>query len=481
MSNSTWVHLTVFGATLVVFAWVAMRGRRSISSVAGFFHSPVPRKNLASLVASNITIGTGLGYLLVGGRQNGLAMLLAPVGVLIGYLVLERLTRREFVHVLSADHNFFVGADALISSARGGRPSRLSPLVLAPLLSVFLLLFAYELFVSSQVIAGLMFNDAGIRGEVVVVTALFLFSLVLTVRGGIHAVFETDTVQLVGIVGFLLALVAGVYFSEAPQPAERKVHVDLQVLATVLLALVSAVATQIYSLLNFQIVSNLDQAKKRRAVLRRASLLIAAMLAVVVAVGAMGGIAWERGLSSGISELFAPMQTHSLGRVVLGMLIIGGTSIVVSTADSLMLTLTMFTYENFLAGRSNQATDPRQEIGLARKLMTVLFLAAFSVLSVMYYLRPDVFFLLLAIGTGAAVFAPLIVVIGVMSGSPGRLEVLSPVVLACFTVLFFSAMGVGLWLSTTSPAAVPYVSLSFLTLSSALAAALAWISRSMRN
>ena len=221
--------LITFSLTLILFALVVMRVRKLIRSPSDFFHSSAERPNLASLVAANITIGTGVSYLLLGGSQNGLLMLLVPLGVLVGYFSLEWFATHKVSSAIHASGNFFTGARELIDRARPGQSSYFGWLVLVPLLVCFLLLFAYELFVSSQLIAGLIFSPVSMRHEVVIVTALFSASLFYTSLGGVVSVFRTDFLQLLGILVFLVTLILGAFSLRSPLPIDTWIRADLQI------------------------------------------------------------------------------------------------------------------------------------------------------------------------------------------------------------------------------------------------------------
>ena len=66
--------------------------------------------------------------------------------------------------------------------------------------------FAYELFVASQLITGLVYGAASSEREAVIACVLFGASLAYSLYGGVNAVFRTDHVQLIGIVLFVVIL-----------------------------------------------------------------------------------------------------------------------------------------------------------------------------------------------------------------------------------------------------------------------------------
>ena len=90
----------------------------------------------------------------------------------------------------------------------------------------------------------------------------------------------------------------------------------------------------------------------------------------------------------------------------------------------------------------------------------VIVLSAFA-----FFTKPSVFFTLLAIASGAESLAPLILLIGFLSSSPGRLGVLTNNRLWVYFIVFCGAVASNLTLSVLNPTWVPYVSLSFLAVS----------------
>ena len=479
MTDASWIGLGAFVGTLILFALTVMRVGKSIRSAATFFHSSGARQNLVSLIAANITIGTGISYLLVGGQQNGILMAVVPLGIVAGYFGLEQLARGGVSEEIANHRNFFSGVGALIVREGGGRGGRFSWMVLAPLMTVFLLVFAYELFVSSQLIAGLVFATGSPLVEAAIACILFVASLSYSLYGGINAVFRTDQIQLVGIVLFVGVLTTGVLAFEEPLPSRGWISSDSHVVASVAVAAVAAVATQLYSLINWYMISNLRESGTRRRVLRGSAIVTGALLIPVVLAGAISSVDWSEGLSTGVTSLFAPLHDSVPGALVLAVIVAGATCVVVSTTDSLLVSLTMFAYDELLLHDSQSESNGRAAVRKARRVMAGLFLMGFVALSLMYYFRPNIFYLLLAIGTGAAVFAPLIVLVGFLSKREGGLAAISAGALWMFTGLFLLAVPVGLWCSVAHPPAVPYVSLAFMLL--AVVAAFSIAAGAMRD
>ena len=84
-----------------------------------------------------------------------------------------------------------------------------------------------------------------------------------------------------------------------------------------------------------------------------------------------------------------------------------------------------------------------------------------------FFIKPNVFYTLLAIAAGAEVLVPLVILIGLLSRQPNSMRVLSNPRLWVYGVLFVVAIVLNLSLATLAPSWVPIGSLACLSLSSA--------------
>jgi len=90
-----------------------------------------------------------------------------------------------------------------------------------------------------------------------------------------------------------------------------------------------------------------------------------------------------------------------------------------------------------------------------------LFGIGYLILSLFNYLRPDIFYLLLSIGSGIDIFSPLVVLAGVLSRYPSGLTVLTDRAMTVYAVMFILAVGSNIYLTSVAPNIVPFVGLSF--------------------
>ena len=334
---------------------------------------------------------------------------------------------------------------------------------------MFILIFAYEIFATSQLLSGLVFEEPTQGSQIFISAIIFLASLLYCGFAGVKAVFRTDQIQLIAILLFTGVMV-WIAFQPVSSTSQDLVasglKMDQQTLINVTLAVVATLSTQFYSLINWFTVSNIKEEKQRKSVLRGSAVLIAIILAIFIALGASIPLDWSGGLSSAVTSLFTPVSEQGvMGKLIMIVIILGLTSIVISTVDTLMISLTMYVHDVIFKRDSKNTDQSKEALAFARTLLLSLFAVAFIFLAGMYYAKPNIFYLLLAIASGAAIYTPLIIAIGYLANKPQQLSVIGNGILLLYLMLVISAMSINLWASASYPALVPYISLIFLVLS----------------
>jgi hypothetical protein len=468
----SWVSFLAFVAVLALVVW---RQARRVESVRDFFHSPEPRKNLISLVAASTSVGTGISYLLFSGYQNGLLMLLIPLAMLAGYLLLELFVSNVVPQELLTDGNYFANAKASIERVRNAK-SRIFPLASGPLIFVFVLLFSYEIFVTSQLLDGFFFSQGSQATQFAISVMLFVVTLAFCYSAGVRAVFETDKLQFLGLVLLIgILLYASVELTGGQQRTATWLRYDSQTLTGVGFAAIAALTTQFYSLVNWYAISNLEAPAPRRWVLRTAPIVMVVLFGSVVVAGAIAPVDWSGGLAGAMRQYLAPFQANRVALIVLvACVIVGLASIILSTADTLMLSLTMYVHENWARANPGAARGHLQGV---KRLLAGLFLIAFLLTAGLYYIAPNLFFFLLAIASGATVYAPLVILMGFLARQGRRIAVLSNAALSLYFVLFVSTMSFTLWATIAQQELVPVISLVHFGASVVLSLILFMVSR----
>lgn len=457
------ITLAVFIVCLIGFCLIAIPARSTVTSPKSFFHSSSTRLNTISLVVANMTVGTGVAYLLASGHTNGILTLLISGGVFVGYRILRWFVSDVIPERIKAAPNFFSGIKSGIEEERT-ELSIIGWTVSAPLIFIYTLVLGFEIFASSQIFAGLMFGVSGVQTQILLSVVLFTVSLVLAWSGGVSGVFRNDRLQFVLILFFLVVLTVltarGIFFegkATGINPAWFKA--DTSTLLNLAMAILSSITTQIYSLFGWYALSNIKENSEQQKLLVTASLLIGGFIAILLAIGALSNVNWPAGIATGIAELVGTLQADGIfGDVIVAVIIVGLLSILLSTTDSLVLSLTMFIYDNVLGKDSMSENADSAAIKSIRKLMGSIFTLAFLALALMHYASPNIFYLLLAIASGAEVFAPAIILFGFLAKEQ-HLCVLSNKVLLVYLVLSVSTLATNLTLSAASPKLVPFVSL----------------------
>ena len=468
-----------FVATLLLFLVLGMSGIKRIRSVGDFFHKPDFSSNIIALLVANVTLGTGLAYLLTSGAKNGLLMLVIPVGIIVGYWLLAKFIIGLPDQFQSSGKNMlYTMREGISSDGRQGKFLGVSVFdisVTVPLILVYLLIFAYELFASSKIMGAMIFPHQLDKASLIVAVAIFVSTLVYCLMGGVQAVFRTDKLQLIGIIIFVGLLVFSGYFLNGSAHQNEATHsafkFDNQIIINSIIAFIAAVATQFYSLLNIYASSNLTDTASRVRLMRWNGFLVALALSPIVIIGATANFDLAKGIAPVISHIAGEAQDIAIvGPGLLFLVVFGMTAVVVSTTDILILSLSYFIYENIIEGDFESGS--KEAIKSVRILMLSLFAVAFLLLAGMFWLSADLFYLLLSIANGPIIYVPLIIAAGVLAREKEGLKTISNSWLLFFLFLFVSASFSSLTVLKNMPTIVPYLSIIHLSIASFAAAAI---------
>lgn len=417
---------------VIVMAAISVRASRGIWSPQGFFHEKSLLNNTLSLVAANITVGTGLVYLLSAGQEHGGLMVLVPISSILGYVWLSREVRRAGSS-LPAGRDLLSAAQDQLAGSVSLRP------VLVCVLTVYTLVLGFELVVAPQIIAPLVTPSPGAWASVVLSVYLFLVALLTVVFGGIRGIFRTDKAQLAGIV-FLTAviLLSIIGLSNEARPATRAVfRTDPAVLIALVTACLAAFMTQFLNILNWGIISHLEQSG-RSVVLLVAGVVSGSLLLIYVLFGAVASShgADAQQLLLGSYGTLAEQSTV-LSWLVCGLVVYGLASATCSTADSLIMTVAQMAYDG-LVGRQSSSTDSSRASLLQLKLtIAATSILCFLAIVLMRQYAGTFFSLLLMLASGAMVFAPFLWLLARLTAAAKLAAVLSRQVVLGFVALFF--------------------------------------------
>ncbi len=435
------LNLVLFVLAVCAFAWIGFSASRKASSAQDYFHHPDLRKNVVSLTATNITLGTGLVYLVSGAQQNGLLMLLTVLCVGIGYWLLALFLERATLVSLRTGKNFLASIDAQIEQTTG-QPSLFAKTVSGSLVFVFTLLLAFEIFASAKVISPFLFKTPTIQVEAIISISIFCITVLYSLLGGVRALFGVDVIQVP-----LICLFLPVFFLTAipdlNQPSVilsrlgSTLKTSPHVLMAIFIACIGSICTQFYSILNWGAVSNVELAHQQK-LLKRVGCLTSCVLLVFVLVGLLhppgvNGQTWQD-LIQNYSALSS--QTTLKAFAFSAIIMLGMASILLTTTDSVVVNCILFWYDN-LAGGNSKATDSnRAQLSKIRFIGFITFSSCFGVLMCINYFQPDPFFLLLSMAGGVVVFAPMIVTAGYLASRGNSLRLFTRRVVLLYVALF---------------------------------------------
>jgi len=459
------VNFYLFIAVSVVFACIGFSAAKRQKSVSDYFHHSSLTKNVFSLSATNITLGTGLVYLITGAQRNGLLMLLPVFCVGIGYWLLSEFIERAASITTRSGKNFLASVDAEIRIATG-KSSIFAIVVSLSLVFVFVLLLAFEIFASSKVISPFLFKTPRPSSEVALSILIFCVTVLYALLGGIRATFGVDFVQVPLICLFLPIFVISA-IPEWNHPIRvisrlgENFKTDANVVVAIVIACMNSLATQFYSLLNWGAVSNMELSNQRK-MLRRVGLATTVVLAFFVLVGLLHqkgttGEAWQ--------DLVMHFSTlgHSVsikGYLFSGIITLGMASILLTTTDAVVVNCVLFTYDNVFGGDSKAIESNPRALRTIRLIGTVAFGACFAVLCAINYLQPDPFYLLLSMAGGVVVFAPMIITAGFLASKNNSLKVFTRWVVLAYLSIFIAAGIADVIFLTRRSSLVPYIGLS---------------------
>lgn len=476
------LNFYLFAAAVIAFAWIGFSASRREHSTKDYFHDDKLHKNVVSLAATDVTLGTGLVYLVIGAQHNGLLMLLVPAMVWLGYFLQGCYLERATAVAARTRKNFLAGVNELITKETGN-PSPFGRIVSGSLVLVFVLILAFEIFASSKVVAPFLFKEANLSAEAWVSVIVFCITLTYTLLGGIKAVFSVDFIQVPLICLFLPVLLwtsipAIRDPSQLPIQLAHTLKLDWVALVAVAIACMNAVTTQFYSILNWGAISNVGIHNQKK-LLNRVGLISGAVLLLFVLVGLLHPVAPGKQAWQEISANYAVLSSQSgiVACIVSGVLLLGMASILLTTTDAVVINTILFWYDNIAGGDSLSVERNAKELRRIRRIGVAAFTLCFAVLMTINYLQPDPFYLLLSMAGGVVVFAPMIATAGYLCSIQGAARVFTPVVIYAYFGIFALAGVVDVVLLAEKSSLVSYVGLGAFLASVALSLALIAVSR----
>lgn len=402
-----------FFISIIVYAVLAQRQVRLIETPWDFFHRSDYQPNVISWTAANITLGTGLFYILSGSYSTGLLFLATPVSVAIGYFILSWFTRDIVPANLWNDDNIIKAIGKELDGSKSNTIMSFAVLLSAIMILVYIFLLSFEIFVSSRFLSSVMFVSADRSYQIFVDIVVFLVALIYTMWGGFRAVVSTDKIQFIFIVGFtiLIFLLLGFHHGEASAAASHSIiRFDGQTILAMFSAILAAISTQFYSILNWNAAS---QTSERDKLFRAVGILTALILGVFTVAGLIFSPAGDPLVQ--LDHIIGALgkSTHPISILTIVALSIGMSAVVFSTVDSLIISISKFAYENLPAVAHSH--DSASSLSLIRRSIIVYFSISFLVLLMFWLIQPNIFMLLLTLVSGMDVIPPMIITLIVLA------------------------------------------------------------------
>ena len=451
----------VFLGVSIFFLFIAVYSGRNIESVKEYFHRTGDMDWFLSLSAANVTLGTGVVYYLSSSGRFGLFMLLSPAMVLVGYMFFAKLLNDRPNLQNASSGNFLKWVDAQQGDTAHRITSRVSFYPTLSLVLTFILILAYEIYASATIFNQILFDTPTNQTTIYIASLIATITMFYALWGGVVAVLKTDRIQIIGVLAVLGLLAYASLQKVGADTASINIpifHKNPDIYWGIAAAVCGAIATQFYSLLNWGAVSNFPKGHNPSRSLRATGVLTFLMLSVLVLIGLYSG-SGDASISfkSIVNEPF--LQTPNFWAYLL---VAGMVCIVFSTADSLMIQITMFTYDNLLGKNSMDATVSLSNVRNLRLIALFTFGIALAVVIVFIATQQDLLYLLFAVAGGVIVYAPLMFLMLVMSSKPSSLRILSGLASSVYFGLFLLAFGANMFaLIYDPPTTAMVVTLSF--------------------
>jgi len=422
-------------ASLVVYTAVAFLSADSARSAQQFYNNAGNVfRAIISLTCFNITLGTGVAYVISQTIATGYFSLLTPFSLMFGYVILGQYMKRLGYMASEPNPNIYRLLES--PTKTGFARSWLRTCYSFVLAVTFVLIVAYELWIGSGLIASLIFSHPSIALKISMAVGIYLIVAIYTSIGGLRAAVDTDLVQGGAIIGFILAfghilLLSPEHTSAVVANAPRGTL--LEVLLATILAAITAVTTQFYSIVNGTFGPHFTP-PQQRWIFTATGIVSGFFYAVLVVLFLMSGRHIE--FQTIVQQIVDGSIKVGWGWVLL--LSLGMIAIILSTLDNASVSISQVVYENVLGKNSFD----EQTVKSTRGVREAHFLASLAVVCItieFVVLNLNAFYTLLTVLFALSVASPLIAAAIYLHGR-GRSSVIDNPFVACFV---FIAISVG--------------------------------------
>ena len=420
-----------FFISVFVFYLIAIQLGGKPANLKQFFHDRNVSLNVFSLAAGNLALAQGIVFVLMGTRQFGFLYLLVPgVVFLAQFVVYPKL-------ITWVNEDLYLRGTVLagISDAMdivAGKPVRFQMFTTIYIVLTFLFGLCYEIFVSSNWLAAAMFPDQTVAGKGVIAFVILALTLSYVITGGYRTVQRTDCIQVIFgttlIIGILVILLSN--GPAAPQSKSSPLlPTGVSLWVAFLTMLIAPFATQIYSILNHALASHQQNVKERKRLFKVAGLVIFFIYIALAIVALYYNHTQGDALDELNAWLSSSTKSYAFQNVFLVMFAtIGMGAIIMSTVDTMMITVAQVSFEGFVKGNSKSEETKDRQLRNIRTVIPGVFVPVFAILAWWWYVKPDSFNLLFAVASPCQAIAPMIVCLLWLSKRGKVSAILRPVI-----------------------------------------------------
>lgn len=339
-------------ASAGLYGIIAYWKSQEITSIRKFFHIDKVRDGAFSIVAGNLTLGTGLFYVASLAQKQALFALLMPLGVFLGYRILSRVVANLNIELEGGNHNIL---DSIRTREKGGKI--FYKFISAVIVLTYLVIIPFEIYVSSSLFASVL--PAPQTGDVSIVFAVVIFSIVViySAIGGLRGIVATDIIQLLFISLMLIIIFVGAFNIDTDQQGGKAIGLWpsgnlLAVLSLAVASFVTAVATQMYNIINLTVSTSFNSEKQQKLFGMAGKILPVALVLFVLTGLVTSGLGTSN--LAGIDLLLGKLPVNNEAYLVVVLLVVFGmVAVLISTADSGIMAISQMIYENVWNGDSH--------------------------------------------------------------------------------------------------------------------------------
>lgn len=410
--------------SIAVYIAVSILDSRKIISASGFYHNAgSPIKAVISLTAYNVTLGTGFAYILTQAGTTGWLIFLTPLAIFLGYVAIAFYYKAVAYTANQREPNIFF---LLIPDGRRSSVIHAFPRTFSIFMALtFLLVLAYELNVGSSIIINAIFYSPTTPFHIGFAILVFFVVSIYTALAGLRAAVDTDIWQFGFIILFIIVLMTIVQpDSEGTLPPNVVSPEDTPLsMFAAILAIITAITTQFYSIVNSNMGSNFPKEKQ---------------FWIFISVGVLSGLIYTAVAWIGLHL----HSTHSLEETIRGALVYsnntsiiayvevffifaGMLAILLSTLDNMTICVSQIIYENLFRGNAFSSDKPEEmHLHLLKRGHFAVSVVVIIVMMLMASYFKDVFTLLLTILFAATIMSP-IACTAIFIHSRGRVSMMS--------------------------------------------------------